>query len=110
MIRLVFFSLLIFLGLYFFGDFDVNGTNVKGYLQQKVTQESLIKLKDATVSLYETLSGWYKQQNFSKEEAPQQTDETTKPNQPPAVKKVVPQQHISPEAQKKFEQMLKEQK
>jgi hypothetical protein len=47
--KLLFMGLLLFTGLYFFGDFKVNKVNIRDYMQQTVTVENfeLIKLKVA---------------------------------------------------------------
>ncbi|MBU0506026.1 MAG: hypothetical protein ABII18_12960 [bacterium] len=47
--KLLFIGLLLFTGLYFFGDFKVNKVNIRDYMQQTVTVENfeLIKLKIA---------------------------------------------------------------
>jgi len=44
---MLFFLFLVFVGLYFFGDFRLNDTNVKDYLQEKVTVEKIMKIKEA---------------------------------------------------------------
>lgn len=44
--KYLFFALLIFIGLYFFGDFEINDVNVRAYLQQKVTVEKVNQFKN----------------------------------------------------------------
>jgi len=55
MIKVLFFGLFVFVGLYFFGDFRINDTNVKDYLQKHVTYSKLVAIKDGTVQFYHSI-------------------------------------------------------
>jgi hypothetical protein len=52
LIKFLFFVLLVLVGLYFFGDFKINDTNVKAWLHEKITIQRLVLFKEQLLSAY----------------------------------------------------------
>ncbi|MBF0105341.1 MAG: hypothetical protein HQM16_08450 [Deltaproteobacteria bacterium] len=59
-IKILFFLTCVFFGLYFFGDFRINDTNVRDFLRSKVTPENIRLVKTQALELYGAV------QNFTK--------------------------------------------
>lgn len=53
--RSLFFILLVITGLYFFGDFRINDTNVRDYLHSVITADNLRKIKSEVTFVYDTI-------------------------------------------------------
>lgn len=51
-LKLLFFAFLVLVGLYFFGDFRINDTNIKNYLHEKITLRRLLALKEQMDVIY----------------------------------------------------------
>ncbi len=56
-IKSIFWGLVIFIGLYLFGDFNLNGVNVRDYLRQRVTWQSVVAIKDLSVDFVSAVQG-----------------------------------------------------
>ena len=111
-LRYLFFSLVIFVGLYFFGNFTVNGVNVRDYLLQKVTWNQIIDAKDKTVKVYKAVDQFVTEVNF--DERAEEVVKTSKPILPESKKvskkKVsnLPMENISKKDQEKLLKLLKD--
>jgi|APSaa5957512622_1039677.scaffolds.fasta_scaffold298211_1 hypothetical protein len=111
-LRYLFFSLVIFVGLYFFGNFTVNGVNVRDYLRQKVTWNQIIDAKDKTVKVYKAVDQFVTEVNF--DERAEEVVKTSKPILPESKKvskkKVsnLPMENISKKDQEKLLKLLKD--
>lgn len=62
----MFFVTLVFVGLYFFGNFRINDTNVRDFLQKNITVSRLNIVKDGAVGLYYSVVSLFQSAKESK--------------------------------------------
>jgi hypothetical protein len=82
MIKKLLWLSIFFFGLYYFGNFTVNNTNVREYLHSKVTPEMLHKARLAIVDLYDSARAIY--DKYEKNGTIGSVDENVKPGQTPS--------------------------
>lgn len=59
LVKFVFFMTLIIVGLYFFGDFRINDTNVRDFLQRTLRVERVRAVRNAASRVFRGLAGLF---------------------------------------------------
>lgn len=111
LVKLCFFLMLIFVGLYFFGDFRINDTNVKNFLQSNITVTKIKAVQQELSGVYHTFLRLYKElssttEKDSKQTSPSELIKDIKVNDLPL--KDIQLDKITPKDREKLLNILKE--